>query len=300
MKIGLALGSGSARGWAHIGVIEALNRLGIHADIIAGCSVGSYVGAVYANDNLSDLKAWVKSLSEWQVAGLMGVGFKRGAIANGEKVFKQLQEFSTPTFELLEKPFGVVATDLYSGKEVWFTHGNVIEAVRASCATPALFPSVWHHGQNRWLVDGALVNPVPVSLCRHLGADFIIGVNLNSDHRPHLRENHTLERQNNQEKTDNFFAKSKSLVNQWLKRDPEEKVQPQSPSMLGTFTGALEIMQARVTRSKLAGEPPEILIEPQLGDFGMMEYHRAQELIDEGHASVERLEQQIKYQLGLS
>ncbi|WP_028865968.1 patatin-like phospholipase RssA [Psychromonas aquimarina] len=300
MKIGVALGSGSARGWAHIGVIEALNDLGLKIDVVAGCSIGSYVGAAYANNKLSELKEWVGGFTEWQVAGLMGVGLNRGGLVSGERVFKQLeQHFSPSTFEQLNKPLGVVATDLYSGKEVWFTSGDVIEAVRASCAIPALFPAVWHKSKQRWLVDGALVNPVPVSLCRHLGADFVIGVNLNSDYRPHLYEQNSSALQQNQEKTNDFFEKSKSVINQWFSIDIYNDSQPKPPSMLGAITGSLAIMQDRLTRSKLIAEPPEIIIEPRLSDFGIMEYHRGSELIAEGRASVKRVEEQIKYQLGL-
>jgi NTE family protein len=124
MKIGLALGSGASRGWAHIGVIQALEEMGIQIDIVSGCSIGSYVGAAYASGKLPELAEWVESLTEWQVLGLMGVGFHKGGLVSGQKVFKALQDnFSVETFEELTIPFAAVATDLYSGREVNFMSG---------------------------------------------------------------------------------------------------------------------------------------------------------------------------------
>jgi NTE family protein len=159
MKIGLALGSGAARGWAHIGVIQALEEMGIEIDIVSGCSIGSYVGAAYASGKLSELAEWVESLTDWQVFALMGVGFHKGGLMSGFKVFKALQDnFSFETFEELNKPFAAVATDLYSGREVNFISGSVVDAVKASCAIPGLFPPILF--ENRWLVDGGVVNPV--------------------------------------------------------------------------------------------------------------------------------------------
>ncbi|MFA3790232.1 patatin-like phospholipase family protein [Aliiglaciecola sp. SL4] len=352
MKIGLALGSGAARGWAHIGIIQALEELGIEVDVVAGCSIGAYVGAAYASNKLEPLAQWASSLSEWQVLGLMGVGFRKGGLASGIKVFKALEEnFCEREFEQLSKPLGVVATDLYSGKEVSFTQGPLAEAVRASCAIPALFPPIAFKG--RWLVDGAVVNPVPVNLCRQLGADFVFAVNLSADFRPEIQAQYQLEHENNQKRTNDFFNKSHSFMQRIFsgrfKKDSEideedlesledlenmslhendelenEEVSPSleidkekpenietefttskmkltdnTPSMLGVMSNSLDILQARVTRSRLAGDPPDILIEPQLRDFGIMEFHRAAELIEEGRQSVKRVAAQIKYQLRL-
>ncbi|MFT5839770.1 MAG: NTE family protein [Flavobacteriales bacterium] len=339
MKIGLALGSGAARGWAHIGVIQALEEMGIEIDIVSGCSIGSYVGATYASDKLPALAEWVESLTEWQVFALMGVGFHKGGLVSGQRVFKALQDnFSFETFEELHKPFAAVATDLYSGREVNFISGSVIEAVKASCAIPGLFPPLLFN--NRWLVDGGVVNPVPVNMCRMLGADIVIAVNLSADFRPQSLVNNPIDHGNNQKKTSDFFKRSQEQIQQWFKKsedvDPEtaEKgvtaneaflneeclnilkptnveqkktegivneehiLLPPAPSIINAMTGSLDILSARVTRSRLAGDPPDILIEPQLRDFGMMEFYRATELIKHGRASVYRIADQIKYQLG--
>jgi NTE family protein len=339
MKIGLALGSGAARGWAHIGVIQALEEMGINIDIVTGCSIGSYVGATYASGKLPELAEWVESLTEWQVFTLMGVGFHKGGLVSGLKVFKALQDnFSFETFDQLHKSFAAVATDLYSGREVNFISGSVIEAVKASCAIPGLFPPVMFN--NRWLVDGGVVNPVPVNMCRMLGADIVIAVNLSADFRPQSLVNNQIDHGNNQKKTSDFFKRSQQQIQQWFKKnddtDPESlkrelvtdqeflteecfdilespNVEPQksdnisseshseippAPSIINAMTGSLDILSARVTRSRLAGDPPDILIEPQLRDFGMMEFYRATELVEHGRASVHRIADQIKYQLG--
>ncbi|MGS2720096.1 patatin-like phospholipase family protein [Paraglaciecola aestuariivivens] len=337
MKIGLALGSGAARGWAHIGVIQALEEMGIKIEVVSGCSIGAYVGAAYASGKLKELSSWVESLTEWQVLALMGVGFHRGGLVSGLKVFKALQDnFSFDTFEQLNKPFATVATDLYSGREVNFTEGSVIDAVKASCAIPGLFAPHLHN--NRWLVDGGVVNPVPVNMCRMLGADVVIAVNLSADFRPQSLVNNTVDQGNNQKKTSDFFKRSQQQIQQWFKKDdeqnpveteqqpkplPDECLEilepaeiespepsnpmqvesaeqvPPAPSIINAMTGSLDILSARVTRSRLAGDPPDILIEPQLRDFGMMEFYRATELITHGRDSVDRIAKQITYQLGL-
>ena len=333
MKIGLALGSGAARGWAHIGVIQALEELGIKIDVVAGCSIGAYVGAAYTSGKLNELAEWVESLTEWQVFALMGVGFNRGGLVSGSKVFKALQDnFAYDDFKQLNKPFAVVATDLYSGREIDFSQGSVIDAVRASCAIPGLFPPV--NVNNRWLVDGAVVNPVPVNLCRRLGADIVFAINLSADFRPQSLLQNQLEHEKNQQKTSDFFTRSHEQIQSWFKKagsklqgDRELEAQDEAnavfyaelehsqqvaaeakssntslptPSILNVMTGSLDILQGRVTRSRLAGDPPDILIEPQLRDFSTMEFYRASELIEEGSNSVKRIAEQIKYQLRLN
>ncbi|MGB3727547.1 MAG: patatin-like phospholipase RssA [Glaciecola sp.] len=298
MKIGLALGAGAARGWAHIGIIKALEELGVKIDVVAGCSIGAYVGAAYASGKLDELEAWSGELTEWQVFGLLGIGFRRGGLASGQKVFeKHKTDFCAPSFEEMKLPFTAVATDLYSGKEVIFNKGDINDAIQASCAIPALFTPIEHEG--RWLVDGAVVNPVPVNQCRQLGADFVIAVNLSADFRPQLIEKFEHDHEVNQQKTDDFLGKASSgFMKQWFSPDPKPN-KKQAPGIMSVMSGALEILQARVTRSRLAGDPPDLLIEPQLRDVGLLEFHRAKELSEKGKQSVMRLAEQIKYQLNL-
>ncbi len=340
MKIGLALGAGAARGWTHIGIIEALEKLGVKIDVVAGCSIGAYVGAAYASGKLEDLKEWACSLSDWQVLALMGVGLRRGGIASGQKVFDKLaSEFCAPSYEDMLKPFASVATDLYTGREVVFNSGPIGDTIQASCAIPALFAPVAHG--DRWLVDGAVVNPVPVNLCRQLGADFVIAVNLNADLRPLRLEKLRQDHEENQRKTEDFFTKSQNVLRQWFSPDSKEekalekidekeevlsdtndvkteegiasevieKVEEEftevpakvskrnPPGIMSVMSSSLEILQARVTRSRLAGDPPDILIEPQLTDVGIMEFHRAEELCAKGEETIARVAEQIRYQL---
>jgi NTE family protein len=298
VKVGLALGAGAARGWAHIGIIRALEDLGVEIHVVAGCSIGAYVGSAYASGKLNELETWANTLTEWQVFSLLGVGFKRGGLASGQKVFdKHRDEFCAPSYEEMDKPFIAVATDLYSGKEVVFDKGEIKDSIRASCAIPALFPPIEHKG--RWLVDGAVVNPVPVNQCRQLGADFVIAVNLSADFRPQLIQKYEKEHIASQKKTDELMGKASSgFMKQWF--SPQTRPNKKTPpGIMGVMSSSLEILQARVTRSRLAGDPPDILIEPQLRDVGLLEFHRAAELAENGSKSVHRLAQQIAYQLNI-
>jgi NTE family protein len=298
MKIGLALGAGAARGWAHIGIIEALEEMGIQIDVVAGCSIGAYVGSAYTSGHLAELKEWACSLGEWQILSLLGVGINKGGIASGEKVFTKLaDDFCYSTFEQMHKPLAVTATDLYTGREVVFKEGDVGDSIRASCAIPALFSPVKYQG--RWLVDGAVVNPVPVNLCRQLGADIVIAVNLSADFRPEMVERSRQAHEQAQQKTDDVLSKSNSLLRSWFSPDKQqdEENEPAPPGIMSVMSNALDIMQARVTRSRLAGDPPHILIEPHLRDVGILEFNRAEELVAQGKEAVERLSQQIEYQL---
>lgn len=191
LKIGLALGSGSARGWAHIGVIRELEEAGIRPDVICGSSIGAFVGAACANDRLDDLEEWVLTLSWKEIINYLDLSLLGGGFIQGEKLFRMASEkVDDPLIESLPRCFGAVATELESGREVWFREGSLKSAVRASIGLPGLFAPVRING--KWLVDGGLSNPVPVSLCRAMGADIVIAVNLNGelvgrrDHRQRL------------------------------------------------------------------------------------------------------------------
>jgi NTE family protein len=181
-RIGLALGSGASRGWSHIGVIKALTEIGIDPDIVCGCSIGALVGASYCAGKLNELEDWLRTLSKLEVARFLELNWSLKGFVNVEHLREFLTDYvcnENVNIEELGKTFAAVATDLENGREVWFTKGSVLKAVWASMSLPGLFPPIQHKG--RWLVDGGLVNPVPVSLCRALGADLVIAVNLNED-----------------------------------------------------------------------------------------------------------------------
>lgn len=180
--IGLALGSGSSRGWSHIGIINALAKLNITPDIVCGTSIGSLVGAAYVSNKLQKLEEWVCSLSRLETARFFEINTSLSGFVNKERFQKFLNEYVASdgiTIEDLGKQYAAVATDLETGREVWLNQGPLIEAVWASISLPGLFPAIKNN--NRWLVDGGLVNPVPVSVCRAMGADIVIAVNLNGD-----------------------------------------------------------------------------------------------------------------------
>lgn len=254
-RIGIALGAGSARGWAHIGVLQALKDAGIAPDMVCGTSVGALVGAVYADDRLTDLERWVGSLTWRKVVGYFDLAFSSG-ILKGNRLFDFLRgNLLDKRVEELQRPFAAVATDLANGHEVWLREGPVADAVRASIAMPGLF-TPWR-SEERLLVDGALVNPVPVSLARAMGADFVIAVDLSSN-----------------------------LVGRYV-RSARRGKRPKGPSMIEVMTTSLDIMSVRITRSRLAGEPADVIVQPRLGDLGLLEYHRGAEAIAEGRAAAE-------------
>lgn len=276
-RVGLVLGSGSARGWAHIGIIRTLEEHGIVPDVISGTSIGALVGAVYGLGGLPDFESWVRGLGIKDVVSLMDLGLE-GGMLKGERLMGFFRKkFIDRPIEELKLPFGAVATSLHTGSEVWLRSGSTVDAVRASIALPGLFSPVWHGDQ--LLVDGGLVNPVPVSLARAMGAEVLIAVDLNSD----LIGRHAAKRPPVEPQT----AVGNEWV-QWLHRslsswlpEPEENTR-RLPSMLDVVATSINIMQIRITRSRMAGEPPDVVIAPRLAHIGLMDFHRADLAIEEG------------------
>jgi NTE family protein len=283
-KVGLALGSGSARGWAHIGVLRELADAGVVPDVLCGCSIGALVGAAYADGDLADLERWVSGLRWQDVVGLLDVSLS-GGLLKGDKLIAFFERhFVDKEFSALPLPFACVATDLASGREIWLRDGSVAAAVRASIALPGLFAPVTRDG--RLLVDGGLVNPVPVSLCRALGADIVIAVDLGSDIvGSSLKRGVAAAERRGPGWTD------KLLASLGLKRDHD------LPSMANVLTTSIHIMQTRIARSRLAGEPADVLIAPRLAHLALMDYHRSAEAIGEGAAAVKRMLPAIEFAL---
>lgn len=297
LKIGLALGSGSSRGWAHIGVIKSLAELGINPDIICGTSVGAMVGAAYTSGNIEKLENWALSVSKFDVARFLKFNTSMPGFVNKERFNDFLSEYvasDEAVIEQLPKVYAAISTDLETGSEVWFTKGLLIQAVWASMALPGLFPPIRHN--NRWLVDGGLVNPVPVSVCRALGADIVIAVNLNSDivGKHFVRRNKAVQ-QNNHGYAEKFSELVKEYTNISLL---DQKNVEQPPSLLDAISSSINITQDRITRSRMAGDPPDILLSPKLSEIGMLELYRAKEAIAEGKKSVQRMSDEINRMLG--
>ncbi len=277
-RLAIALGSGSARGWAHIGVLRALTQAGIVPDIVCGTSIGAFVGAAYASGSLDPLEGWVRGLTRRDVLGFFDVSLGAGGLIKGEKLLGYTSRlFLDETFADLDKPFACVATDLASGREVWLREGRVLDAVRASVALPGLLVPQLLDG--RYLVDGGLVNPVPVSLCRALGADLVIAVDLGMD---------TIGLRQRRGDPSAPAPAWRQTVGRWLGRegDGEDMLRP---SLADVVSNSIAIMQGRISRSRLAGEPADVLIAPRLGQLGLLDFHRADEAIATGRTAAEHM-----------
>ncbi|MEZ5537084.1 MAG: patatin-like phospholipase family protein [Thiolinea sp.] len=317
-RIGIALGGGAARGWAHIGILQQLADMGIHPEIVSGCSIGSLVGAAYVADNLNQLQKWTLSLTKIEMMRYFEFNTTFNGFVRQERLRQLFHDqvcARNQSIEGLKKSFASVATNLHNGREVWFTEGPVIDAVWASIALPGLFQPVSYEEQ--WLIDGGLVNPVPVSLCRAMGADTVIAVNLN----------HNLLRTKNRKKspapapeptqkqeeqqpssTSPSGIISSQLVNSVASslREyssnlfPDKKDNNQMPGVIETLAGSIYIMQDKITRSRMVGDPPELLLNPRLSDIGLLEFYRAEEAIEEGRQSVIRMQAEIEHIIDLS
>lgn len=265
--IGLALGSGSARGWAHIAVIRELERIGVDLRIVCGTSIGAVVGAAFAAGELDRFEEWVDGLKIGSVLGFLDIGLN-GGLLKGERLIEFFKKrFVDRPIEDLTRRFGAVATDLLTGSEVWLRQGSTTDALRASAAIPGLFAPVIRDG--KLLADGGMVNPVPVSLARAMGADIVIGVDLNAD----LLASHR-----------RALARSDPEgASGWLE---SSETGLKMPSMIDVVTASLHVMQARITRSRMAGEPPDILITPRLAHMGMLDFHRAEPAFNAGREAV--------------
>jgi len=269
--IGLALGSGASRGWSHIGVIRALLSAGVEPDIVCGTSVGAIIGASYVAGNLEKLEDWVLGSTRSDVLRFFGIGFSQTGFVDTERLSWFLHNYvaaEDQRIEDLPKRYAAVSTDLDTGREVWFTKGGVADAVRASMALPGLFPAV--RNDQRWLVDGGLVNPVPVTPCRALEADIVIAVNLTSG---------VIGKRNNTT-SKSIPTERRGVLSSFKKNE--------APGLFYAIANSVNIVQDRITRSRLAGDPADILITPRLPHIGMLEFHRAAEAIQEGEACVQR------------
>ena len=291
--IGIALGSGSARGWAHIGVLQALTDAGVEPDIVCGSSVGALVGAVYVRSHLNSFSDWVRELNLIEIVRYMDIRLDEGGgFFQGKRFMEFLkQHIGDIHIEKLPKAFASVATDLSTGREIWFRTGPLLDAIRASMALPGIFTPVEFDGQ--WLVDGGLVNPVPVSLSRAMGARVVIAVNLNGDILgKHLRKTAPPSVNGKQASAETWLLEK--LSSSLKKHAPSFKGKSKKPvkwrpGLFDVLASSLNIMQDRITRSRMAGDPPNITLSPRLSHIGLLEFDRAAEAIEEGRACVERM-----------
>lgn len=290
-RVGLALGGGAARGWGHIGVLKALEEVGIRPDIVTGTSIGAVVGGCYLAGKLDDLEHFALGLTRRRLLGLMDFSFGGSGLISGGKLMRVLEkDLGHIAIEDLKGAFTSVATELGTGHEIWLRSGSLVEAMRASYALPGIFQPVQIGG--RWLVDGALVNPIPVSVCRALGARVVIAVNLNTDvfgrgttvvhAMPPAPSNGLPEAEAELETPSTGGSIGRMLKRQILGRGDG------LPGISGVMMEAFNIIQDRIGRSRLAGDPPDVTIGPRLGHIGLFDFHRAQEAIDIGYETGRR------------
>ena len=281
-KIGLALGSGGARGWAHIGIIEALTSFGVVPDIVCGTSIGALVGSAYVTGNLAALKTRMENFGRRDVAAMLDLRLASGGLIEGRRIESFLDDLHiSGPIESLGVRFGAVATDLRSGREVWLQKGPIGRAVRASIGIPGVL-SPTQHEDDGWLIDGGLVNPVPVSLARALGADIVIAVRINS---------YSIEGEFSEDTTAPLAPVLK--IPQWLSSAVNPILErvlhaaPEYPSYFEVLSNSLDIMEDRITRMRLAGDPPDVLLRPSLGEYSWLDFHRATEAIAAGRTCAE-------------
>lgn len=285
--IGLALGSGASRGWSHVGVIDALSAAGIHPGIICGTSVGAMVGASFAAGKMAELEAWVLESTRTDVLRFFDFPPARGGLVDRQRFDDFLHRFVAPAdvdIESLDAGFLAVATDLDSGREIWLQEGPLVHSVKASMAMPGLFPPVRHDG--RWLVDGGLVNPVPVSACRALGADVVIAVNLNADIvGKRRRKSVAAAASEGNGVIDNLKRQARQYSSTLFSGNDTENA---PPGLFYSIPSAINIFQDRITRSRLVGDPADILLAPKVGHIGILEFQRAGEAMAIGRGCVEQ------------
>ena len=290
-RIGLALGSGGARGWAHIGVLRALAEAGVEPQLIGGSSIGALVGGVYLSGRLDELESWARDLTKLKIIGYLDLQMSGGGMIAGNRLLAVLeQHLGDLRIEDLPIPFAGVATDLVNGHEVWLQRGRLVDALRASISLPGVFAPVRVDG--RWLIDGGLVNPLPVSVCRAMGAQVTVAVNLNADVLGRLRTTAGLAPKAAEFDLLSEFPEAPTpdgrraigpVLRQIFRR------QPGTPSLFSVMAQSFNIVQDRVTRGRLAGEPPDISINLRLGHIGLLEFDRAAEAIEEGRAATTRV-----------
>jgi NTE family protein len=302
----LALGGGSARGWAHIGVLRALNAAGIYPDIVAGTSIGAVVGGCYVAGELDALERFARELTRRKVLGFLDFNFSGSGLINGQRLCDVLDaRLKNINIEALSKRFIAVATEIGTGHEIWLSRGGIVDAMRASYALPGIFRPVCING--RWLFDGALVNPIPVSVCRALGARYVIAVNVNWDPCsrgtvvPHMEGalDQPVPAEAEAEAEDpetGLIARNGRAVKKLLQRQIFGRTD-NGPGISRVMMEAFNIVQDRIARSRLAGDPPDMIISPRLPAFGLFDFHRAEAMIECGAVAAKREIGDLKHEI---
>ncbi|MBT3254728.1 MAG: patatin family protein [Candidatus Marinimicrobia bacterium] len=301
-KIGLVLGSGASRGWAHIGVIEALEKHGVEIGVITGASAGSFIGAAYAGGGLDQVKKFALDMDWKAVLSYLDLAFPRSGFIEGHKVAELVELFTKiDQFEDLNIPLIMVATNMFTGKEVTLSQGSITQALRASMAVPGLLtPKLIN---NEWLVDGGVVNPLPIDVCQNAGADIVIAVDINSERITNKKnppqDADWVKNSEKMEKkrlevikswTDKFGSRGKTLgskIDQWFTREAP------SPHIFEVLGSSINIMQKKIEEMNLLTHTPDVLLSPRLGDMSFFDFDHAERAIDEGYKCAEKSMPQI-------
>ena len=295
-KIGIAFGGGAARGWAHIGVLRGLLQAGIVPDIIAGTSIGAVVGGCFAAGRLDELEGFARDLTRRKVFGYLDFNLTGSGLITGQRVVERLEgHLQGIDIEKVSPRFVAVATEIGTGQEIWISRGSLVQAMRASYAIPGIFRPVNIEG--RWLFDGALVNPVPVSVCRALGARYVIAINLNSDlcGRGTVLPDPSLNPEPPMTpvpRADEPRPGARKLLQRQLFGGGDS-----GPGISTVMFDAFNIVQDRIARSRLAGDPPDAIINPKLAGIGLFDFHRADELIGRGLTAAQREIEDLKREI---
>ena len=301
-KVGLVLGAGAARGWSHIGALRELDALGLKLDVIVGSSIGTLVGGCYAAGRLDMLETFARSLTRRRVLGLLDFSFTGAGLIGGQRLRARLEAaLGDLRIEELPVQFAAVATEIGGGHEIWLRRGLLVDAIRASYALPGVFEPVKIEG--RWLFDGAIVNPVPVSVARALGAERVIALNISSDRfgrgtaipDPFGRPETAPAAQQPPHDTS-------GAISRWWRGSNGTKANGEAaaPGLMTSMVSAFDILQDRIMRSRLAGDPPDALVQVRVGNVGMFEFHRADELIALGREAIRKAAAEIREHVELN
>ena len=282
-RLGLALGGGVARGWAHIGVIQRLEELGVEPDIVCGTSIGALVGGFWLAGELGALETWARALTKRRMLSYFDIVLNGSGLMGGKRLEKAMQKNLPQTnIEDLDRKFLAVTSELATGHEIWLMEGDLSEAIQAAYALPGIFPPRAVNG--RWLIDGALVNPLPVSACRALGARIVIAIGLHADAFGRA----ATERR---EKYDNIAdasgegledAAKGRLAEKFMMRRLFHPSPDNAPGVGSVMLASFNILMDRMTRSRLAGDPPDVMVLPKVGHVPLLDFDRADELINLG------------------
>ncbi len=292
-KIGIALGGGAARGWSHIGMLRVLESEGIVPDVVAGTSIGAVVGGCYAAGKLGEIEAFARSLTKRRVMGLLDFRIGSSGLIAGDRLKRLLEkDLGDRRLETLPIRFCTIATEIGTGHEIWLTRGGMVDAIRASYALPGIIDPV--RIRNRLLMDGALVNPIPITAARAMGADIVLCVNLNGDLKLRGTTIQSFDGGDDDEVVDAVIAEPRRWGLFGPVRDAADRVRRRGtretfgPGIASIMIDAFNITQDRISRSRLAGDPPDLMVSPKVGAIGLFEFHRAAEAIELGAEATRR------------